>query len=419
MNNMTLKNSSDKDTPLFTSVHEKVQSALIAHCYQFLIAGLVSSLFCASVVFVALYKNNFYLAIAWYAFYICIFLFRTTILKTYSYQKNPKAHAKLWINLFIFSAMLSGIAWGAVGTVLFAHAINAEKLLLIVVLAGVTAGAAPLLAAELRALIAFLSFALIPLMVQLLYFEPNNEINTLFGAVMIAYYFYLIALSTQLHKMIKDALQLKFENDLLLENISKTKTQLEVFNKKLAHAATHDPLTHVPNRNLFEDNLINSMKRAKDNNEIMALLYIDLDNFKEINDAYGHHIGDQLLIEVVTRLKKGIHDGEAIARLGGDELTLILENIYDPDMIFTFAAEVCALLSNPIIIQSYTIAVTASIGIAIYPIDGEDTETLLKNADKAMYAVKGQGGNNIRFSTESAKLRTLLNLTNKSSDYAR
>ncbi len=390
------------------TVNSKMNSELIAQAYRLVHIGQLASLFGATLILVSLYQaeTSNVLLFSWYIFYLVIFISRIVLVKTYSKQQNSFKHVLLWKTLFITGAFLGGLSWGFVGSLLFMDASVAQQMLIIFLIAGVTAGSIPVLSAELKAALLFISAALLPVFFQLLYMKIYPY--TLYGMMIAIYFIYLVMLSLKLHKMITNALELKFENDALLENLSLTKHELEVINKKLTHAATHDPLTNLANRSLFEINLANALKRANLKKEIFGLLFIDLDNFKEINDAYGHHIGDQLLRLLVNRLRNNTREVECIARLGGDEITIILENIRDPDALFNAASQICNSLANPLIIQNHTIVVTASIGVGVYPIDGEDSETLLRNADKAMYYVKQHGGNNIRFSTESSKIRSLL-----------
>lgn len=393
-------------------VNAKIKSALTTHVYQATRLSQLATLICATVVICALFKmhENNRLVISWFIIFCFIVFLRHLLVITYLHQTNTDSRLNLWRGLYSLGAFCGGICWGFAGTVLSASATNSQQMLIILVIAGVTSGSAPLLCAQLSAFMLFIGAALLPTIIHLLFFEHANQAFELFGITVLAYLFYLALLAFKLHAMLVEAFTLKFENDLLLTHLSETKSQLEDINKKLAHAATHDPLTRLPNRNLFINNLSEAMGHAKMNNEIVALLYIDLDHFKEINDAYGHHIGDMLLLEVVNRLRETIKNQEAISRLGGDELTIILENINDPDKVNHIANQLCHSLANPIVIQNHKIVGTASIGIGIYPIDGEDIETLIRNADKAMYYVKEHGGNNIRFSTESAIIKRLINI---------
>jgi diguanylate cyclase (GGDEF)-like protein len=249
------------------------------------------------------------------------------------------------------------------------------------------------LSSVLGAALAFIIPALLPLVLNLFY----HQWNMLFDASVAVYMMYLVVLAKKMHDTIKSAVSLQFENNILLNNLSEAKNQLEIINKKLEQVATHDPLTNVANRNLFSTYFDESIERAKKNRRILALLYMDLDGFKSINDTHGHHIGDQLLLVLVDRLEEFFDTMDVVARLGGDEFSVILENVVDPSEVAKIARRICHALAEPVTINKIDLHVTASIGIAVYPIDGDSAETLLTIADKAMYYVKEHGGNNFRF----------------------
>ncbi|HSW70343.1 MAG TPA: GGDEF domain-containing protein [Gammaproteobacteria bacterium] len=376
----------------------KIRSALVAHVYQLIHFGHLASLFCATIILIGIYQphENNTLLISWYIFYLIIFIVRTIFAKIYLKLKNP--NVILWKNLFIIGTLLGGLTWGLAGSLLFIETTTAYQMLIILVIAGVTAGAPPLLSANLPSAFVFITTALAPLIFLLCFSELRSD-YPFFGLAAICYYLYLMVLCVRSHDIIKNSISLKFENDTLITHISQTKNELEIINKKLTHAATHDPLTNLANRSLFEHNLTKAIERAKKRNAIFALLYIDLDNFKEINDAYGHHVGDELLLQLIERIRKNTRQTDLVSRLGGDELTIILENINHPEIIPMTANRLCNILSEPVTIHNDTIVVTASIGISVYPNDGKDVETLLKNADKAMYYVKEHGRNNFRFNS--------------------
>ncbi|MEZ4528358.1 MAG: diguanylate cyclase [Desulfobacterales bacterium] len=161
---------------------------------------------------------------------------------------------------------------------------------------------------------------------------------------------------------------------------------------QLAHQAYHDPLTGLPNRLLFNDRLGRALAYAERNGINLAVLFLDLDKFKNINDTHGHHIGDLLLQEVAVRLKKSVRNEDTVARMGGDEFTLILHDTHrgEPDACET-ARRILASLSAPFDLENQEIHTTPSIGIAIYPNDGKDAETLVNRADAAMYRAKHEG----------------------------
>ncbi|MBF0487413.1 MAG: diguanylate cyclase [Nitrospirae bacterium] len=161
--------------------------------------------------------------------------------------------------------------------------------------------------------------------------------------------------------------------------------------KELAH---YDYLTGLPNRALFFDRLEQSLKQAKRNNKDVALLMIDLDGFKCINDRMGHDAGDEVLVAIAKRLKYQIRDSDTVARLGGDEFVVILTNLSEAGDAETLALKIVVSIGKPFHFKTPYCAIGASIGISFYPSDGYDAETLLKKADAAMYRAKENGKNN-------------------------
>ncbi|MDJ0806960.1 MAG: EAL domain-containing protein [Gammaproteobacteria bacterium] len=175
--------------------------------------------------------------------------------------------------------------------------------------------------------------------------------------------------------------------------------------KSLDHLAHHDTLTGLPNRLLFFDRLEQAMHIAHRNASRLALLFIDIDHFKEINDSLGHTLGDKLLKSVSRRLENNIREDDTVARLGGDEFTVIIGNLVDNRFAGKLAQKLIECLRNPIHIDGQDFSITASIGISIYPDDGTGSETLLKNADAAMYRAKSVGRNTFQFYTDDMTAR--------------
>ncbi|MCJ7625838.1 MAG: PAS domain S-box protein, partial [Anaerolineaceae bacterium] len=157
---------------------------------------------------------------------------------------------------------------------------------------------------------------------------------------------------------------------------------------ELVHLATHDILTDLPNRGLFFDRLKHAISNAKRTQSMLAILFIDLDDFKRINDNYGHQAGDQVLKMVAERLNECARESDTTARMGGDEFTLLLENLPQPGDAVLVARKIVKTLARPFFVDGKHFSVAASLGISIYPQDGEDGEALLANADSAMYQAK-------------------------------
>ena len=173
--------------------------------------------------------------------------------------------------------------------------------------------------------------------------------------------------------------------------------KVEQRTKELKHQAYYDALTNLPNRALFQDRLHVAIEKSKRSGHLVALYFIDLDRFKEINDSLGHQAGDEVLKVVASRLLKNVRKEDTLARLGGDEFTLLVERIkHIPESIF-IAQKMLAISKEPIIIQEHTIYISLSVGITLAPQDALNATDLLKNADAAMYKAKEEGRNNFQF----------------------
>jgi len=209
------------------------------------------------------------------------------------------------------------------------------------------------------------------------------------------------------------------ENDEIGEiyhSLEKMKRNLDISHKSMKKLAYFDKLTGLPNRASLQQELLTSLSAAKRKNEHFAVIFLDLDNFKEVNDTLGHKVGDLLLIEVSVRIKKQLRGSDFIvreelgepntgksllARLAGDEFTLLINEIEGPNAASKVAQRVLDGLSHPFIIEQNEIHMGASMGIAIYPQDGVEADELLKNADLAMFEAKNSGKNNFEFFTKA------------------
>jgi diguanylate cyclase (GGDEF)-like protein/PAS domain S-box-containing protein len=187
-------------------------------------------------------------------------------------------------------------------------------------------------------------------------------------------------------------------------------TQKKEMEEIIRHQAFHDALTGLPNRRLFVDILNLELARAKRNGSKFAVLFLDLDRFKYINDALGHGIGDELLKEVGERLKHSVRESDSVARIGGDEFNILLSGITNTGNIIGIAGKIIDSFRRTFIIDGNDLQVATSIGISIYPDDALDLETLFRNADMAMYHAKEMGGNSYQFFNEGMNVRTLARL---------
>lgn len=215
----------------------------------------------------------------------------------------------------------------------------------------------------------------------------------------------------------KDKIQFELERqqEILEAKVIERTTELELINsnlkeemitrkkieKELQHLAYYDELTGLPNRTLLIETLKKSLLQAKRNNTLLSVIFIDLDRFKNINDSHGHHIGDNLLKNVASRLKETLRDSDTITRNGGDEFVIIIENMKDAREPYVVANKVIKTLNEKINIEGYDIHIGASVGISLYPLDSDDALDLLKMSDTAMYEAKKMGCNNLKFYSSS------------------
>jgi diguanylate cyclase (GGDEF)-like protein/PAS domain S-box-containing protein len=176
-------------------------------------------------------------------------------------------------------------------------------------------------------------------------------------------------------------------------------TERKESEERVRRSANHDFLTDLPNRSLFRERLEHEIKHSARTGLPLALLFIDLDQFKEVNDRLGHAAGDQMLQEVAHRISTCVRDTDTVARLGGDEFTVILTDITRPPHIETIAAEILDELRKPFSLAAGEAVISGSIGITVYPGDGSTPDELVRNADEAMYASKNAGRNRYQFFT--------------------
>jgi diguanylate cyclase (GGDEF)-like protein len=178
--------------------------------------------------------------------------------------------------------------------------------------------------------------------------------------------------------------------------IARDATVRKLHEDQLEHQATHDPLTGLANRKLFDELLVRAVFRAERSRRALAVLYLDLDGFKDVNDVFGHQAGDRVLTETSRRLESVIRPGDIVARLGGDEFVVLCENLATPDDAEKIATRVVQVIGKPIAVAAGVATVTASVGIAIGGL-GESAASVVARADEAMYRTKQDGKAGYRF----------------------
>lgn len=189
----------------------------------------------------------------------------------------------------------------------------------------------------------------------------------------------------------------------MVEDISKRKT----VEKEMRHLASHDALTDLPNRILLQDRLAQAIIHAQRARKYVAVLFVDLDRFKNINDSLGHDVGDQVIREAASRLSTALRTGDTVARHGGDEFVIVLSEITRQSDVLNVVHKIIAAISVPMILQGHELFLSSSIGISMYPRDGRNSVTLMKNADTAMYQAKKSGSGGYKFYVDEMNKRTL------------
>lgn len=176
---------------------------------------------------------------------------------------------------------------------------------------------------------------------------------------------------------------------------------------RILYMANHDILTNLPNRTLFLDRLEQELAHAHRNNHMLAVIFLDLDRFKIINDTFGHIFGDLLLKAVAARLRDCVREGDTVSRMGGDEFTLIITDIIHPQDVVPLAQKILNTVSLPFHLEGRELHITPSMGVTLYPLDAKDADGLIKKADTAMYHAKEQGRGNFKFYTEDMNVNIL------------
>ena len=188
-------------------------------------------------------------------------------------------------------------------------------------------------------------------------------------------------------------------------------TERKAVEQQIEYQAYHDSLTGLANRRLFQEHLSLALALAQRREKQVAVLFLDLDGFKVVNDSLGHTIGDALLLQVAKRLRNAVRDGDTVARVGGDEFTIVLQELSHAQDAAVVAQKVLRTIAAPMDVAGHKLYITASIGITLFPTDGEDAETLLKNADAAMYRAKAEGRNTYQMSTRELSRSTQQRMT--------
>jgi len=392
---------------LDTRIQEERLQILVQNLPSSLFSTIAVSIFLFYIVIDKVSTNN---ALIWISAVLLLSLIR--IIHVYRLKKKGAGNYIEDETKIVLGIFLSGLLFGSSVLVIFPHDDLATQALTFFLLSAMIAGSVSVYSTH---FISFLAYSL-PVMAAFLFRAAlMPDLLALLFFVGVVYYAILLTSVIRIHNSIIDFLKTKYLNHDLADHLSCAKEELEDSNnelqvensvrketeKRLYHLANYDPLTGLCNRNMFKEDLKRSLKVSNENNTSVALLFLDLDNFKIINDTLGHAMGDRLLIAASSRLKSLLNDKSSIARLGGDEFVIIMNEVKHNQEVADLATEIISLLEQPFSFNEHEMFIGTSIGISLYPHDTTEMETLLSYADTAMYTAKDKGKNNFQFFTST------------------
>lgn len=362
--------------------------------------------------------------LTWLIYMLAISFLRFMLAHKYWRAANADLDAHEWAFAFALGTGMSAMGWGVAGVALYPAAPLANQVILAFVLGGMVLGAGSILAARPEAFFAFILLAGLPISVRFL--MQRDALHSAMGLLAVTFTVATLITTWRIHLTVRSSLNLGFENEDLVLNLRNANNRAETLNQELEirvqertselnrtneqlrteieqrrqaeeylkaalaeneYLAFHDALTGIPNRRLLADRFAQALTRADRRHQMVAVLVIDLDNFKEVNDTFGHWFGDLLLQGVVERLKARLRASDTIARTGGDEFT-ILADIADAlgSRILVSALE--GSFPWPFEAEGRSVMTDISLGVALYPDDGRTADELRTAADNAMYVAK-------------------------------
>ncbi len=353
-------------------------------------------------------------------------------------KRNPQRFTlTTWGRLYLFSTLLVGFAWGSLTLLILTTEEPFVHFVIFLIIFGAISVAVPVLASRLPALLAYVVPQSLFLVTVLLI--ENNRWSLMLSIATLIYTALLVATGQNINQQIRRSIELEDHNQTLIDDLSDevtrrrsaqgaleqhqaqleeqvelrtralTRTNESLENQidirkqvehRLEHLAHHDTLTNLPNRLLLDARMEHAIQHARREQSQLAVMFLDLDNFKHINDSLGHATGDRLLQEVTRRLLSITREDDTVARLGGDEFVLLMGDIQDASTVIYLAQKILDKLNERIEIDGESMFVGCSIGISLFPQDGDNAETLMKNADAAMYRTKEEGRNSYNFYAE-------------------
>lgn len=354
-----------------------------------------------------------HISISWIGGILCLLICRGLLWYRFTRQSFiPDKNYVLWERCMLLAVTVNGFWWGFFGVLTFVYSGPVEIGYSGFVLGGIAAGGVATLGPLLFAYICF-TLPIVTCMLVVLFWLGNDSAYTMVGLTM-AFLVSLTVTVWRVNRFITSNFTLTLKNENLVKSLILSNSRLSATNanlefeieervraeKQIEFMATHDALTGLANRRLQEDRFKSAAARALRNGHRLAILFIDLDFFKDVNDSLGHPVGDKVLQIVAGRLIECLRSGESVCRHGGDEFLLLAE-IDETSEVEVIAGRIIDSVSQPIVVDSREIHIGASLGISLYPDDGKDFNQLVIVADEALYAAKRGGKGQFRFYEEA------------------
>jgi len=393
----------------------------------------------ASIVGAFFYQEAGKLLAIWIIILLVIASLRILVSKYYFIDQKhnfKRFSQKKWRTIYILSSLAAGLSWALL--IVFINNVNPIMIsMLYIILAAVMAGSLTVLTVVLPAFYAYVTPVFLAIFTFSMIIATKQTLYLSVASIL--YYAFIISAGILINKRFIQNFSLHIENNELIsklhdeiiqkelaqhklienqqqleETVELRTKELSVINETLVdeiherrrvesslkHVAHHDALTNLPNRLLLDARLSHAIERAKREDLQVAVIFIDLDHFKNINDSLGHDVGDQLLVAISNRLLHCVREDDTVSRLGGDEFIIIIEQVHDIGDLDALLKKIMKITSQTISIKDHNLSTSASIGVSIYPDDGKNAEQLMRNADAAMYHVKENGRQKYHFYTQ-------------------
>ncbi|HET7650268.1 MAG TPA: EAL domain-containing protein [Gammaproteobacteria bacterium] len=359
------------------------------------LAGLVVSL-----LLIFMFRNtavNRYVMGGWLSYMIGVEVGRGLLSRYFRHRAIDAGDSELWKRRFLAGTFLSALGWGLSGILLFPPGDLSHQLFLTMVIMGACAVTMPALAANIGGYLLFLMVSAAPLALRLLL--ELTQTTLVAGIMVCVVVALLVRMASGLHKRLVEQLNIRFAFADIAEELRIEMADRKRAEEQLVRLANYDPLTELPNRSFLEQKLERAVARVRTGGNELAVLFVDLDRFKDINDSLGHHTGDEVLKRIAQRLQRTVGERDTVARLSGDEFIMLIEDSEDREEIEALAERILRVISRPMLLGSTELRVTGSVGITLLAADSPDARSLLANADTALYRAKHRGRNRIQFFT--------------------